>query len=73
MRALVNLNHCMDFDENNASMNEYKEKWEGVVGRLSEIEDALRNADQENKIFQSLARQQIDAFKQSAREKGFKI
>lgn len=73
MRALANLNYCMDFDENDASMNEYKEKWEGVVGRLSEIEDALRNADQENKIFQSLARQQIDAFKQSAREKGFKI
>lgn len=73
MRALANLNHCMGFDENDASMNEYKEKWEGVVGRLSEIEDALRNADQENKIFQSLARQQIDAFKQSAREKGFKI
>lgn len=73
MRALANLNHCMDFDENDASMNEYKEKWEGVVGRLSEVEEALRNADQENKIFQAMAKQHIDLFKNAAREKGFKI
>lgn len=72
MGAFVNLDNCMDFDDD-ASMNEFQNKWEGVVNRLNEIEEALRNADQENKIFQAIAKQHIDAFKNAAREKGLKI
>lgn len=73
MRALANLNHCMDFEKSDPSMNEFNENWNGVAERLSEVEEALRNADQENKIFQALAKQHIDLFKNAAREKGFKI
>lgn len=73
MGALVNLENCMDFDENDASMDEYNEKWDGVIGRLNEIEDALRKADQENRIFQAMAKHHINEFKKAAREKGFKI
>lgn len=73
MGAFVNLDNCMNFSENDESMEEYKENWDSVTARLSEIEDALRNADQENKIFQLMAKQHIDKFKKAAREKGFKI
>lgn len=73
MGALVNLDNCMDFDENHPSLNKYKENWDGVVERLNEIEKALRNADQENKIFQAMAKHHIDEFKSAARKKGFKI
>lgn len=73
MRALVNLGNCMNFDENNSSMKEFQENWNGVTQRLSEVEEALRSADQENKIFQASAKQHIDAFKNAAREKGLKI
>lgn len=73
MRALVNLGNCMEFADDSPSMKEFQENWNGVAQRLSEVEEALRNADQENKIFQALAKQHIDAFKNAAREKGFKI
>lgn len=73
MGAFVNLDNCMKFDNNDASIAEYKENWEGVKSRLSEIEDAMRNADQENKIFQAMAKHHIDEFKNAARKKGFKI
>lgn len=73
MGAFVNLDNCMDFDSNDASMKEFTEKWDGVVNRLNEIEEALRNADQENKIFQAMAKHHIDEFKNAAREKGLKI
>lgn len=73
MGAFVNLDNCMDFDANDASMKEFAEKWDGVVNRLNEIEEALRNADQENKIFQAMAKHHIDEFKKAAREKGLKI
>ena len=73
MRGLINLDNCMDFDKNSPSMKEFQENWNGVTQRLSEVEEALRNADQENKIFQAMAKQHIDAFKNAAREKGLKI
>lgn len=73
LRALVNLGNCMSFDENSPSMKEFQENWNGVAERLSEVEEALLSADQENKIFQALAKQHIDAFKNAAREKGLKI
>lgn len=73
MRGLINLDNCMDFDENSPSMKEFQENWNGVAQRLSEVEEALRSADQENKIFQALAKQRINAFKNAAREKGLKI
>lgn len=73
MRGLINLDNCMNFDENSPSMKEFQENWTGVAQRLSEVEDALRSAGQENKIFQALAKQHIDAFKNAAREKGFQI
>lgn len=73
MGAFVNLDNCMDFDSNDASMKEFTEKWDGVVNRLNEIEEALHNADQENKIFQAMAKHHIDEFKNAAREKGLKI
>lgn len=73
MGAFVNLDNCMDFDSNDSSMKEFTENWDGVVNRLNEIEEALRNADQENKIFQAMAKHHIDEFKNAAREKGLKI
>lgn len=73
MGAFVNLDNCMDFDSNDTSMKEFTEKWHSVVNRLNEIEEALRNADQENKIFQAMAKHHIDEFKKAAREKGFKV
>lgn len=73
MGAFVNLDNCMDFNSNDTNMKEFTEKWDSVVNRLNEIEEALRNADQENKIFQAMAKQHIDAFKNAAREKGLKI
>lgn len=73
MGAFVNLDNCMDFDHNDTSMKEFTEKWDSVENRLNEIEEALRNADQENKIFQAMAKHHIDEFKKVAREKGFKI
>ncbi len=73
MSALVNLDSCMDFDDKNESMNKYKDNWDTVVGRLNEIEKALYAADQENIVFQALAKQRIDKFKEEARKKGFKI
>lgn len=73
MTALVNLDNCMNFEKNDEILEKYKENWDGVVGRLSEIEDALRASDQENKVLQAMAKQHIDAFKKAAREKGFEV
>lgn len=73
MSAFVNFEQCMDFDNDEESLNEYKENWDSVVGRLNEVEKALHAADQENIIFQALAKKRIDGFKEAARRKGFKI
>lgn len=73
MSSFVNLGRCMDFDEKDYSMNEYKENWDNVVLRLGEIEDALHRAEQENLLFQAFAKDEIEKFKNSARAKGFKI
>lgn len=73
MGAFVNLDRCMDFNSDDESMKKYKENWGSVVARVKEVEEALRNAEQENAVFQAMAKQRIDEFKKAAREKGFKI
>lgn len=73
MGAFVNLENCINFDDDNESVKEYKENWDSVINRIKEIENALRKADLENAVFQTMAKHHIDEFKKAARAKGFEI
>lgn len=73
MGALVNLQNTINFDEDKESMEKYTDNWDSVKGRLTEIEKAIDSANQENKLFQTMAKHHIEEFKKAAREKGFEI